>query len=223
MRERIRANVDAVLSRDPACRSRWEAWLCYPGLHALLLHQVAHRLHHGGFPLLARLLSQFSRWITGVEIHPGAEIGRGVFIDHGMGVVIGETAVVGDNVTMYQGVTLGGTGKERGKRHPTVGNDVVIGVGAKILGNIVIGDHSKVGAGAVVLRSVPPHCTVVGVPGRVVRREGRRTDEAGDLEHGDLPDPVALDLARMVQRYEALEARIVELESNVPQRERKTD
>ncbi len=224
MREHIRANLDAVLSRDPACRSRWEAWLCYPGLHALLLHLIAHRLHTRGFVLLARLLSQFSRWITGVEIHPGAEIGQGVFIDHGMGVVIGETAVVGDNVTLYQGVTLGGTGKERGKRHPTIGHDVVIGVGAKILGDIAIGDHTKVGAGAVVLRSVPPNCTVVGVPGRVVRREGQRTaDVAGDLEHGDLPDPVALDLARMVQRYQELEARVVKLEANMQSGDAKID
>ncbi len=210
----VRAHVDAVMARDPACRSRLEAWLCYPGLHALIMHRLAHRLHRGGLPLLARLLSELSRWFTGVEIHPGAQIGRGVFIDHGMGVVIGETASIGDNVTLYQGVTLGGTGKERGKRHPTIENDVMIGVGAKILGNITIGAHSKIGAGAVVLRSVPAHCTVVGVPGRIVRQAGKRTEIADDLEHGDLPDPVAIDLARMLQRCDALERRIAELEGH---------
>jgi serine O-acetyltransferase len=217
----IRADVAAILERDPACRSRLEAWLCYPGLHALLMHRVAHALHRRGLRLLARLLSQLARFLTGIEIHPGARIGRGVFIDHGMGVVIGETAEVGDDVTLYQGVTLGGTGKERGKRHPTIGRGVMLGVGAKVLGNIVIGDNCKIGAGAVVVRSVPPNCTVVGVPGRIVRREGRRVEPAShELDQTDLPDPVMQELERLVHRCELLERRVRELEARLGVRDR---
>src|SRR5277367_6154267 len=164
----IREQIDTVFRRDPAARSVLEIVLCYPGFHALLLHRVSHGLYKRGWFMLGRITSQFSRTFTGIEIHPGATIGRRCFIDHGMGVVIGETSEIGDDVLMYQGVTLGGTGKDTGKRHPTIGNGVVIGTGAKILGNIRIGDFVKVGAGSVVVTAVPDHSTVVGIPGRVV-------------------------------------------------------
>src|ERR1700679_3429721 len=164
----IREQIDTVFRRDPAARSVLEIVLCYPGFHAMLFHRMAHSIYNSGWFTLARVVSQFSRTVTGIEIHPGARVGRRCFIDHGMGVVIGETSEIGDDVLLYQGVTLGGTGKDSGKRHPTIGDGVVIGTGAKILGNIRIGDHAKVGAGSVVIRSVPDHSTVVGVPGRVV-------------------------------------------------------
>ena len=186
----LKKDIRAIFERDPAARSILEVLLCYPGLHAILCHRVAHALHQRGLVLLPRVISQVARLFTGIEIHPGAKIGEGLFIDHGMGVVIGETAEVGDNVTMYQGVTLGGTGKEKGKRHPTIGNNVVIGNGAKVLGPIVIGDYAKIGAGSVVLNNVPSETTVVGVPGRVVLFEGERVPSV-DLNHEDLPDPVA--------------------------------
>ncbi len=186
----LKQDIKVIFERDPAAKSILEVMLCYPGLHAIALHRLAHALHRNKLVLLARLISQFARFITGIEIHPGAKIGNGVFIDHGMGVVIGETAEVGDNVTIYQSVTLGGTGKEKGKRHPTVGNNVVIGTGAKVLGPIVIGDYAKIGAGSVVLNNVPSHTTVVGVPGRVVLYDGERIPSI-DLNHEDLPDPVA--------------------------------
>ncbi len=186
----LKKDISAIFERDPAAKSFWEVVLCYPGLHAILLYRLAHSLHKRGLILLPRVISQIARLVSGVEIHPGAKIGDGLFIDHGMGVVIGETAEVGDNVTLYQGVTLGGTGKEKGKRHPTVGNNVVIGTGAKILGPIVIGDYAKIGAGSVVLNNVPANTTVVGVPGRVVIYEGERIPSV-DLNHEDLPDPVA--------------------------------
>jgi serine O-acetyltransferase len=198
----IREQIDTVFKRDPAARSALEIWLCYPGFHAILLHRVAHRLYIGGWFTLGRVVSQFSRTLTGIEIHPGARIGRRFFIDHGMGVVIGETSEIGDDVLLYQGVTLGGTGKDTGKRHPTIGDGVVIGTGAKILGNIRIGDHAKVGAGSVVVRPVPDYSTVVGVPGRVVG--GAETDP---LEHGMLPDPAGQaidDLARRMAQLESL-------------------
>jgi serine O-acetyltransferase len=165
----IQEDIDAVLKNDPAARSRLEVVLCYPGLHAVWAHRVNNRLWHQGHHLTARVISQLARNMTGIEIHPGAEIGRRFFIDHGMGVVIGETAVVGDDVTLYQGVTLGGTGKEKGKRHPTLGNHVVVGAGARVLGNISIGSYVNIGASSVVLKSMPSHVTVVGVPGRVVK------------------------------------------------------
>ncbi len=187
---RLKKDIRAIFERDPAAKSFWEVILCYPGLHAILLYRLAHALHQRGLILLPRVISQIARFVSGVEIHPGAKIGDGVFIDHGMGVVIGETAEVGDNVTLYQGVTLGGTGKEKGKRHPTVGNNVVIGTGAKVLGPIVIGDFAKIGAGSVVLNNVPANTTVVGVPGRVVIYDGERIPSV-DLNHEDLPDPVA--------------------------------
>jgi serine O-acetyltransferase len=200
----IREQIDTVFRGDPAAQSAVEIFFCYPGFHSILLHRVAHRLYLSGFPLLARIVSQFNRTVTGIEIHPGATIGRRCFIDHGMGVVIGETTEIGDDVLLYQGVTLGGTGKEKGKRHPTIGNNVVIGTGAKILGNITIGNHTKIGAGSVVIRSVPDNSTVVGVPGRVVRA---RVD-SGDLEHGILPDPEGQLIDDLTKRIEHLEAQI---------------
>jgi serine O-acetyltransferase len=216
-----RADLRAVRERDPACRTALEAILCYPGFHALLLHRVARRVHRAGRPLLARVLSQVARWLTGVEIHPAARIGDGVFIDHGMGVVIGETAEVGDGVTLYQGVTLGGTGKERGKRHPTLRPGVMVGVGAKVLGDIVVGENSKIGAGAVVVDPVPPNCTVVGVPGHVVRRDGLRVVPAArDAAHEDLPDPVADEVQALRRRCAALEARLREIEERLAERAR---
>ncbi len=201
----IREQIDTVFRRDPAARSALEIWLCYPGFHAILLHRLAHRMYTGGWFTPARVVSQLSRALTGIEIHPGARIGRRCFIDHGMGVVIGETSEIGDDVLMYQGVTLGGTGKEAGKRHPTIGHGVVIGTGAKILGNIRIGDYVKVGAGSVVVHPVPDHSTVVGVPGRVV---GEGDSELEPLEHGNLPDPEA-------QAMDDLTRRVAELESMI--------
>src|SRR5574340_531920 len=175
----IREQIDTIFREDPAAKSTLEIFLCYPGFHAVLFHRLAHKLWNWRTPLLPRLISQWGRFLTGIEIHPGAVIGRRCFIDHGMGVVIGETTEIGDDVLLYQGVTLGGTGKEKGKRHPTIGNNVVIGTGAKILGNIMIGHHTKVGAGSVVIRPVPEHSTVVGVPARVVRA---RVDSGDILE-----------------------------------------
>lgn len=182
-----------------------EIFLCYPGFHAIVLHRVSHRIYKAGWFTLARVISQFSRTVTGIEIHPGATIGRRCFIDHGMGVVIGETAEIGDDVLLYQGVTLGGTGKDSGKRHPTIGNGAVIGTGAKILGNIHIGDYVKVGAGSVVVRPVPAHSTVVGVPGRVV---GEGDVEFDALEHGKLPDPEGQAIDELSRRVGELEAMI---------------
>jgi serine O-acetyltransferase len=201
----IREQINTVFHGDPAAQSALEIFFCYPGFHSILLHRAAHRLYAAGFPLLARIISQFNRTVTGIEIHPGATIGRRCFIDHGMGVVIGETTEIGDDVLLYQGVTLGGTGKEKGKRHPTIGNNVVIGTGAKILGNIRIGDHTKIGAGSVVIRSVPDYSTVVGVPGRVVRS---RIDTGDYLEHGTLPDPEGQLIDDLTKRIEQLEAQI---------------
>jgi serine O-acetyltransferase len=203
----IREQIDTIFREDPAARSVIEIFLCYPGFHAILLHRLAHRVYRRRWTLVARLISQFSRAITGIEIHPGASIGRRFFIDHGMGVVVGETAEIGDDVLLYQGVTLGGTGKEKGKRHPTLGNHVVVGTGAKILGNIRIGDHVKIGAGSVVVHPVPDHSTVVGIPGRVVRVRGEepRDDE---LEHGRLPDPEGQAIEDLVRRVEELERRL---------------
>jgi serine O-acetyltransferase len=201
----IREQFDTVFKRDPAARSVLEIVLCYPGFHAVLIHRIAHGVYKRGWFTLARVISQFSRATTGIEIHPGAKIGRRFFIDHGMGIVIGETSEIGDDVLMYQNVTLGGTGKGTGKRHPTIGNEVVIGTGAKILGNIRVGDHVKVGAGSVVVRSVPDHSTVVGVPGRVV---GDANADLDTLEHGKLPDPEG-------QAIDDLKKRVAELESMV--------
>jgi len=197
----IREQFDTIFREDPAAKSRLEIVLCYPGFHAVLLHRVAHRLYRSGIPLLPRFISQVSRFLTGIEIHPGASIGRRFFIDHGMGVVIGETAEIGDDVLLYQGVTLGGTGNEQGKRHPTIGNNVVIGTGAKVLGSIRIGSNVKIGAGSVVVRPVPDYSTVVGVPGRIVRM--RIPD--GVLDHGSLPDPEGQEIEDLKERVAALE------------------
>ncbi|HEY7336393.1 MAG TPA: serine O-acetyltransferase [Bryobacteraceae bacterium] len=202
----IREQIQTVFERDPAARGALEIVLCYPGFHAVLLHRVAHRLYLDGWFTLARLVSQFSRLVTGIEIHPGARIGRRLFIDHGMGVVIGETAEIGDDVLLYQGVTLGGTGKGAGKRHPTIGNSVVIGTGASILGNIQIGDYVKIGAGSVVVHSAPAHSTVVGVPGRAVR--GTDTGVDAPLEHGRLPDPEGQAIDELTRRVAQLESQL---------------
>ncbi|GAB4281607.1 MAG: serine O-acetyltransferase [Coriobacteriia bacterium] len=213
MFRRIRDDIRSVKERDPACTSTLSALLNYPGLHAIWAHRVHHWLHTHGFVLLARLMSQSTRFWTGIEIHPGAQIGDRFFIDHGMGVVIGETTIIGDDVTLYQGVTLGGTGKERGKRHPTIEDRVVIGVGATVLGDVTIGEGSKVGGGAVVVNDVPPNCTVVGVPGRIVVREGARVD-AIDLHHEELPDPVVEMFHCLQRRIERLELTVEDLKSS---------
>jgi serine O-acetyltransferase len=199
----FRREIDAIFDRDPAARNSLEVVLLYSGLHAVVYHRFAHALTKARVPLIPRLVSQMARFLTGIEIHPGAEIGEGLFIDHGMGVVIGETTVVGNNVTLYQGVTLGGTGKEKGKRHPNIGDNVVIGTGAKILGNITIGANSYIGANAVVLKDVPPNATVVGVPGRITKQEGRKID--GSLDHIHVLDPFKQALEEMEERIKALE------------------
>jgi serine O-acetyltransferase len=205
----IKEQVDTIFREDPAAKSVLEIFFCYPGFHAILLHRLAHKLYEMRLQFLARVISQISRSATGIEIHPGARIGRRFFIDHGMGVVIGETAEIGDDVLLYQGVTLGGTGKEKGKRHPTIGNNVVIGTGAKVLGNIRIGDHVKIGAGSVVVHPVPDYSTVVGVPGRVVRVRGVTNDDV--LEHGRLPDPEGQAIEDLAKRIEQLEAQVQSL------------
>lgn len=204
---RMREDVAAVFENDPAARSVFEVIFTYSGLHALWWHRIAHWFFKAKWFTLARTLSQTSRFITGIEIHPGAVIGRRFFIDHGMGVVIGETCEIGDDVVLYHGSTLGGTGKEKGKRHPTIGNKVVIGAGAKVLGSIRIGDNSIIGANAVVLQEVPSLCTVVGIPGKVVKRDGVRIDRL-DHVHTDLPDPV-------IEIYKRLQAEVDELKEEV--------
>ncbi len=213
--KRIRKEIQAVFDRDPAAKSLLEVILCYPGLHAILMHRVAHFFYGRKMFLMARVISQISRFFTQIEIHPGAKIGEGLFIDHGAGVVIGETAEVGNNVTIYQGVTLGGTGKEKGKRHPTVGDHVVISTGARILGSFSVGDNSKIGAGSVVLKPVPPNSTVVGVPGKVVAQDGVRIEKAEqpliDLRHDELPDPVAEMMLAMQRQIDGLEKQVKEL------------
>lgn len=207
----IRQDLQAVFDRDPAATSWLEVILTYAGFHALLAYRLAHWLWLRKVPFFPRAISQLARLLTGVEIHPGAKIGTGFFIDHGMGVVIGETTEIGDYVTLFQGVTLGGTGKERGKRHPTLGNHVVVGAGAKILGGIRIGDNVKVGANSVVLKSVPANSTVIGVPARVIKTEGGRVPEA-TMDHTNLPDPIA-------DRFEALEQEFIELRKKLENRE----
>ncbi len=209
---RIKKDIAAVYERDPAVKSRIEVILCYPGFHAVLVHRLAHRLYQKRFFVLARFISQVSRWLTQIEIHPGAKIGEGLFIDHGSGVVIGETAEIGNNVTLYQGVTLGGTGKEKGKRHPTVGNNVVISAGAKVLGSFKVGDNARIGAGSVVLKEVPPNCTVVGVPGCIVRKEDEKSREGINLEHNNMPDPIAESLSEMQKQIVGLAQKIEGLE-----------
>jgi serine O-acetyltransferase len=206
----IREQVDTIFREDPAAKSTLEIVLCYPGFHAVLWHRVAHKLYRSHLYLLSRILSSVSRLLTGIEIHPGATIGRRFFIDHGMGVVIGETVEIGDDVLIYQGVTLGGTGGEKGKRHPTIGNSVVIGAGAKVLGNILVGDFSKIGAGSVVVHPVPEHSTVIGIPGRVAKSAGA----VGTLEHGKLPDPGAQEREDLLRRLGDLEEAVGRLKDS---------
>ena len=197
--------IKTVKDRDPAAKSVLEVLLLYPGLHALVFYRISHQLWQWKIPIIPRWLSQSARFLTGIEIHPGARIGKSFFIDHGMGVVIGETAIVGDGVLLYQGVTLGGTGKETGKRHPTLGNNVVVGGGAKILGNITIGGNSYIGANAVVIKNVPPNSTVVGIPGRITKQEGRKIDMA--LDHMHVSDPVMENISKLLGRIRTLEAK----------------
>ncbi len=207
----IRQDLQAVFDRDPAATSKLEVILTYAGFHALLAYRISHRLKSMGVPFFPRAISQLARWLTGVEIHPSAKIGTGFFIDHGMGVVIGETAEIGDYVTLFQGVTLGGTGKERGKRHPTLGNHVVVGAGAKILGGITIGDNVKIGANSVVLKNVVANSTVIGVPGRVIKSQGERLPDA-TMDQVDLPDPIS-------DRFIALEQELIELRKKLENRD----
>src|SRR5512138_552639 len=206
----IHDDIQSVLDRDPAARNVLEVLLCYPGLHAIWAHRISHRLWKSGFKLFARWISQLMRGLTGIEIHPGATIGHNFFIDHGMGVVIGETAEVGNNVTLYHGVTLGGTSLHKTKRHPTIGDHVVIGAGAKVLGAITIGNNSRIGANAVVVRSTPPDAVVVGVPGQVVVRDHpvHLPDEKADLEHNNLPDTIGETLAALIKHVNSLELRV---------------
>lgn len=199
----LREDISAVMERDPAVKSKLEALLCYPGLHAIIMYRISHFFYNKRLFLIARLISQFARFLTGIEIHPGAVIGRRLFIDHGMGIVIGETTEIGDDVTLYQGVTLGGTGKDKGKRHPTIHNNVTIGSGAKILGPITIGTNAKIGAGAVVLRCVPPSTTAVGVPAHTARKSNEILKI--DLNHTDLPDPVENRIKELEERIKNLE------------------
>ena len=208
----IRSDLNAVMKNDPAARNKFEVWLTYSGFHALIYYRLAHFFFRNRCRLIARIISQTARFFTGIEIHPGAQIGRGVFIDHGMGVVIGETAEVGNNVVIYQGVTLGGTGKDKGKRHPTICDNVMISSGAKILGPFTVGEGSKIGAGSVVLKEVPPYSTVVGVPGRVVRRYDKKIAENEDsLDQVKLPDPVMEEFAKLNCQIERLYKMIEEV------------
>ncbi|MBI3780930.1 MAG: serine O-acetyltransferase [candidate division NC10 bacterium] len=204
----LKRDIQAALDRDPAARSALEVLLCYPGLHALYFHRVAHWLWNHRLKTPGRFVSHVSRFLTGIEIHPGAVIGPGLFIDHGMGVVIGETTEIGENVTIYQGVTLGGTSLEKKRRHPTIGNNVVIGAGAKILGPFKVGDNSRIGSGSVVVKEVPPNSLVVGVPGQITYRDGKRVPQAIDLEMTDLPDPAAKAIKCILERLEELEKEV---------------
>lgn len=204
--KRMKEDMNTVFDQDPAARTYIEVFLTYSGLHAIWWHRIAHRFYRWKLYFIARAISQFSRFLTGIEIHPGAIIGRRFFIDHGMGVVIGETCEIGDDVTIYQGVTLGGTGHEKGKRHPTIKNNALIATGAKVLGNITIGEHSKVGGGSVVLKDVPDDATVVGIPGRVVKQNGKKVSEK--LAHHKLPDPVIDRCNKLQSEIDALRAEL---------------
>ena len=217
MFSRLRADIRAVKERDPAARNSFEILLLYSGVHAVINHRLAHWFYKHRLFFLARLVSQFSRFLTGIEIHPGAKIGRGIFIDHGSGVVIGETTEIGDNCTIYQGATLGGTGKERGKRHPTLGNNVMVGCGARILGPFYVGDNAKIAANAVVLEEVPANATAVGVPARIVRINGQKVDTC-QLDQIHIPDPIAQELCQMKRRIAALEKEIEEVKAGTVER-----
>ncbi|MBS4175733.1 serine O-acetyltransferase [Bacillus sp. FJAT-49736] len=216
MFKRMKEDIEVVFEQDPAARSYIEVILTYSGIHAIWAHRVAHGFYKRKFYFIARVISQVSRFFTGIEIHPGAQIGRRFFIDHGMGVVIGETCEIGDNVTVYQGVTLGGTGKEKGKRHPTIKDNALIATGAKVLGSITVGENAKIGAGSVVLKDVPPNSTVVGIPGRVVIRDGVKLK---DLNHSDLPDPVADRCLAMEREIRHLQKELEELQKKGVQKE----
>ena len=218
MFKRLKEDIETVFERDPAARSILEVLLCYPGLHAVWFHRIAHWFWTHNLKLIARIISHFSRWLTGIEIHPGAKIGRRFFIDHGMGVVIGETTEIGNDVTLYHQVTLGGTSTKKGKRHPTIGNNVVIGAGAKVLGPVKIGDNCKIGANSVVIKDVPPNSTVVGIPGKVVRREGIKPTKV-DLEHGKLPDPIMESLKQMLDIIHDLELEVKTLKKEIREKE----
>ena len=213
MFKQLKADLDVIRERDPAARGTLEILLCYPGLHAITLHRASHRIWKSKLPikLIARVLSQVSRMLTGIEIHPGAKIGKGVFIDHGMGLVIGETTEIGERCLLYQGVTLGGTGKEGGKRHPTLENNVVVGAGAKILGNVRIGTNTRIGAGSVVLRDVGNDCTVVGIPGRVIHQSGVKINP---LAHSALPDAEARVIRNLMERIDILEDEVRRFNDN---------
>ncbi len=199
----FQGEIKAAFLNDPAARSYWEVLTLYPGPHSIVAHRLSHFLYCLKVPYLPRFISQAMRFFTGIEIHPGARIGRGLFMDHGMGIVIGETSVVGNNVLLYQGVALGGTGKEKGKRHPTIGNNVVVGGGAKVLGNIIVGDNSYIGANAVVVKDVPPNSTIVGVPGRITKQDGQKIDF--DLDHIHIIDPIMQNIEQLEKRIEELE------------------
>lgn len=199
---KVKEDIKVIYDNDPAAKNILEVILCYPGLHALVAHRFAHRLYKWSIPLIPRIISYLTRIITGIEIHPGAQIGRRFFIDHGEGVVIGATTIIGDDVLVYQQVTLGGTGKESGKRHPTLGNNVIVGAGAKVLGNITIGDYVRIGAGSVVVEDVPEHSTVVGVPGRIVHRAV--VDKQGNLMHNRIPDPIKCEINKLKAEIEIL-------------------
>ena len=217
--DEIKADVKATRERDPAAKSDAEVLLLYSGVHALAAYRVAHRLHKNGHAFAARAISQAARFITGIEIHPAATIGRGLLIDHGMGVVIGETAEIGDNCTIYQGVTLGGTGKDVGKRHPTLGNNVMVGAGAKVLGPFTIGDNTKIAANAVVLDEIPENCTAVGIPAKVVKREGVRVDD--DLDQIHIPDPVAAQIRRLEEKLASLEKELNAVKGKTERKEKR--
>ena len=218
MFKRLKKDIQVVFDRDPAARSVWEVVLCYSGLHAIWFHRLSHKLYLRGWVLLPRMISNFARFVTGIEIHPGATIGEGLFIDHGTGIVIGETAELGKNVTLYQGVTLGGTGKEKGKRHPTIGDNVVVASGAKVLGSFTVGEHAKIGAGSVVLKEVPPYATVVGIPGKIVCMYGEKVrggEDDVDLRHDQLPDPEGQMLFCMQHHLQLLQEKITKLEKEL--------
>ncbi|WP_027415308.1 serine O-acetyltransferase [Aneurinibacillus terranovensis] len=212
MFKNIRQDIRCIFERDPAARSTLEVILTYSGLHAIWFYRISHKLWEKKIFTLARIVSQIGRFFTGIEIHPGARIGKGLFIDHGMGVVIGETCEIGDNVTLYQGVTLGGTGKEKGKRHPTIGNNVLIASGAKVLGSMKIGDNSKIGAGAIVLQEVPPNSTVVGMKGRIIIQDGVRVQQ--DFDQVNLPDPIAEMMRAMQREIDELRQEIKDLKES---------
>ena len=208
--EKLKEDINVIYENDPAANNILEVIFCYPGLHALIMYRLAHRFYKWNIPFLPRLISHLTRIITGIEIHPAAQIGRRLFIDHGIGIVIGATTIIGDDCLLYQGVTLGGTGKDKGKRHPTLGNNVVVGAGAKVLGNINIGNNVRIGAGSVVIQDVPEHSTVVGIPARIVNRGV--FDENGNLMHNHIPDPITCDIHRLDAELKLLTNRVEEIE-----------